>query len=129
MTSDKKISIINKTKGKLPSLPFEDIKNQALGKKYELSMVFVGDTVSRRLNNEYRGKDKPTNILSFPLSENEGEIFINYKLAEKQAKKFERKLSDFIGFLFIHGLMHLKGYDHGEEMEKKESVIRKKFNL
>ena len=129
MISSEQISIKNTTKGKLPSLPFEDIKNFALGKKYELSVVFVGDKLSRKLNNQCRGKDKPTNILSFPLSDSEGEIFINYRLAQRQAKKFEREFSDFIGFLFIHGLMHLKGFEHCDEMERREAVIRKKFNL
>lgn len=127
--SEETISIKNQTKGKLPSLPFENIKNKALGKKYELSLVFIGDKLSKRLNTQYRGKSSPTNILSFPLSKDSGEIFINYKLAEKQAKKYERKFSDFIGFLFIHGLMHLKGFEHSSRMEKQESKIRKFFNL
>ncbi|OGD68940.1 rRNA maturation RNase YbeY [Candidatus Campbellbacteria bacterium RIFCSPLOWO2_01_FULL_34_15] len=127
--SEETISIKNQTKGKLPSLPFENIKNKALGKKYELSLVFIGDKLSKRLNTQYRGKNSPTNILSFPLSEDSGEIFINYKLAEKQAKKYEREFSDFIGFLFIHGLIHLKGFEHSSRMEEQEDKIRKFFNL
>lgn len=129
MISETNFDIKNKTKGKLPSLPFEDIKNEVLGKKYYLSLVFIGDKLSKKLNNEYRKKNKPADILSFPLSNNEGEIFINYKLAEKKAKKYNKKNSDYIGFLFIHGVIHLKGFEHSSKMEEQEKKIQKKFNL
>ncbi|MBU4480373.1 rRNA maturation RNase YbeY [Patescibacteria group bacterium] len=129
MILEKNFSIKNTTKGKLPSLPFENMKNEVLGKKYELSLVFIGDKLSRRLNKEYRKKDKPTNILSFPLSDTTGEIFINLSFAKKEAKKFDRDFSNFIGFLVIHGLVHLKGFEHSSRMEEKEIKIRKKFNI
>lgn len=121
--------ITNKTKGTLPSVPFCDIKNAVLGKKYDLSLVFIGDTRSRKLNNQSRGVDKPTNILSFPLDEQSGEIFIDLRLAKKQAPDFEKNITQMIGFLFIHGLLHLKGYDHGSTMESKERAFCKRFNL
>lgn len=127
--TENNFDIKNTTKGKLPRLPFEDIKNEILGKNYELSLVFIGDKLSKKLNKQSRKKDAPTNILSFPLSKTSGEIFINYKLAEKQAKKYERKFSDFVGFLFIHGLIHLKGFEHSSKMEVQEKKFRKKFNL
>ncbi len=124
-----KFSVLNTTKGKPPRLPFLDIKNAALGKQYELSLVFIGGTKSRRLNRIYRGKDKSTNILSFELSKKSGEIFIDLNLAKKQAKKFERKENNFIAFLFIHGLMHLKGMAHGDRMEKAEAKLRSQFGF
>ena len=126
---DNNLHIKNTTKGKLPRLPFEDIKNEVLGKKYELSLVFIGDKLSKKLNNEYRKKNKPTNILSFPLSNTEGEIFINYRLAQREAKKYNRKFSEFIGFLLIHGFMHLKGFQHSSRMEEQEKIVRNKFGL
>jgi rRNA maturation RNase YbeY len=119
----------NNTKGKLPRLPFVDVKNAILGKKYDLSLVFVGSALSRRLNREHRGKDKPANILSFSLSKGSGEIFIDIKEAAKQAPSFEASASKFMGQLFIHGLFHLKGFTHGSRMEKEEEKIRKKFGL
>lgn len=119
----------NNTKGKLPRLPFVDIKNSVLGKKYDLSLVFIGNRLSRRLNREHRDKDKPANVLSFPLSKESGEIFIDVKEATKQAPSFEVSPSKFLGQLFIHGLFHLKGFDHGSTMEKEEEKIRKKFTL
>jgi probable rRNA maturation factor len=119
----------NNTKGKLPRLPFLDIKNAVLGKKYDLSLVFIGSTLSRRLNKEHRNKDKPANILSFPLSKESGEIFIDVKEASKQAPSFDVSPPKFLGHLFIHGLFHLKGFNHGSRMEKEEEKIRNKFGL
>mgnify|MGYP000735947409 CR=1 FL=1 len=121
---------IHKTiKGRPPRLPFIKIKEAVLGKKYDLSLIFIGSTRSKTLNKQYRGKDKPTNILSFPLEKNEGEIFIDLKEASRTAKNFDRKYENFIGFLLIHGLLHLKGFAHGSSMENEEIKIRKKFNL
>lgn len=126
---DENIDITNKTKGKLPSLPFVDIKNEVLGKNYSLSLVFVGDTTSKKLNFTYRGKNKPTNVLSFPLDETSGEIFINPNKAREEAKEWGKSFEDFIGLLFVHGLYHLKGHDHSDEMDKLEEQTRIKFNL
>ncbi len=123
------VSITNKTKGKLPSLPFVEMKDFVLGKKYELSLVFVGTTLSKKLNFTYRGKDKPTNVLSFPLDRDQGEIFINPDKARIEAVEWNKPYDNFIGLLFIHGLFHLKGLDHGDEMEKLEAKALKKFNL
>lgn len=123
------VSIRNTTKGKLPRLPFVDIKNAILGEKYELSIVFCGNNLSRRLNRTYRGKDKPTNVLSFPLSKKTGEIVIDLTRSKKEAPQFNEKFPNFIGFLFIHGLLHLKGLDHGSTMESKEQRFRKMFKI
>ena len=121
------IDIQNRTRSSIPNIPFEEIARATLGAKYELSLVFIGDTRSQKLNIEHRGKNKPTNILSFPLSDTDGEIFINLNLAYKEAPTFKRSKTNFIAFLFIHGLHHLKGLDHGSTMERKEESIRAKF--
>lgn len=123
------LSISNTTKGKLPRLPFLELKEAILGKKYELSLVFIGSTRSRQLNRTHRGKDTSTNILSFELSKTSGEIFIDLPLSKKQSKKFERTESNFLQFLFIHGLFHLKGMAHGDTMEKAEQKVRNKFKI
>ena len=113
-------SLTNKTKGRLPSLPFVLFKNKILGEKYDLSIVFVGKTKIHSLNKSYRGINKPTDILSFSLSKNAGEIFICEEAAKKKAKEFEMTYKDFLPFLLIHGLVHLLGYDHGNTMETIE---------
>lgn len=122
-------SITNKTKSTLPSVPFARIKNKALGEDYSLSLVFVGETKSRNLNYKYRGKNKPTNILSFSLNKKSGEIFITPAVVKKQTKEFNRNFKNMLGFLFIHGLMHLKGFDHGSTMERAEEKLRREFNI
>jgi probable rRNA maturation factor len=122
-------TIVNTTKGKLPSLPFAAIKNAALGDTYELELIFVDEQESHEINLNYRQKDKPTNVLSFPLTKTSGQIFICPEYAKKEAPAFDREFSNYIAFLFIHGLVHLKGFDHGSRMESEEQKIRIQFGI
>jgi probable rRNA maturation factor len=125
------VDIKNFTRGNVPykDLPLCAIKEKVLGKNYELSLAFVGDTRSKNLNKKYRGKDKPTNILSFELSKTSGEIIINPRLVKKEAPLFKRSYKNFLAFLFIHGLYHLEGMQHGSIMEEAEKKIRKIYNI
>jgi probable rRNA maturation factor len=125
----KNFSITNKTRSKIPRLPFNDIKEAVLGESYELSLVFIGEKKSRELNKTYREKDKVANVLSFPLTENSGEIFISPAEARLHAPEFGKNFADFVGYLFIHGLFHLKGMEHGSTMEKAEKKVCEKFSL
>jgi len=126
----KSFDITDKTrKGKLPRLPFEQIKNHLLGKKYDLSLVFIGDKSSRNLNKKYRKKDYPTNVLSFPIDKDSGEIFINLRKTEREAKNYGHSVKKHVAYLFIHGLLHLKGMDHGSTMESTEKKVLKKFGF
>ncbi len=120
-------SITNTTRGEVPGVDFLPIKDSVLGKKYELSLVFVGDKKSQTLNNKYRKFNKPTNCLSFSLGKNSGEIFINLGKAKKEAPSFGMKFEKFIIYLFIHSCLHLKGMDHGSIMEKAEEKMLKIF--
>jgi probable rRNA maturation factor len=126
---EEKFSITNTTKSTLPRVPFAKIKNVVLDEKYQLSLVFIGDKKSQQLNNSYRGKNQPTNCLSFSLDKNSGEIFLNLKKAEKEALKFGRKFDNFVAFLFIHSCLHLKGMEHSSRMEKAEVKLLKIFNF
>jgi len=123
------LTIVNKTKGRLPSLPFVQMKDAVMGKNYELSLVFIGERRSKKLNIQYRDKHKSANVLSFPLDKKTGEIFITPARAKREAKSFDRTYSNFIAFLFIHGLYHLKGMDHSSTMEKAEEKIRAQFGV
>ena len=127
--SEERFSIINETNGKLPSLPFVEIKNKILGKKYEFDLVFVDSKKIHALNKTYRKVDSPTDILSFPIDKNSGEIFICQKIAKNKSKDFDREYDNFIAYLFIHGCVHLLGYDHGDKMEKIEEKYRKIFKI
>src|SRR3989338_4220778 len=119
-------SLTNLSKDKLPRLPFLKMKETVLGKKYELSLVFVTNSLSKKLN---RQKNKATDILSFTLGKKTGEIFISQKAAKAEAPKFNQKLSPFIARLFIHGLFHLKGFEHGSTMEYQERQVGRKFGI
>jgi len=119
----------NLTRSKIPNLPLEEMKNSVLGRGFSLSLVFCGDYLSSRLNNSYRKKNKPTNILSFPLSEKEGEIFINLKKVTSEAKKYDKKFKEYLSYIYIHGLVHLKGFDHGPKMDALEEKFKKKFKI
>ena len=125
----KTCSIINKTKSRLPRLPFCKIKNAVLSSTFTLSLVFVDSNTSKQLNKTYRNKNKPTNVLSFLLNKKEGEILIDTTQANKEALSLGRKYTNHIGHLFIHGLFHLKGYAHGSIMEKEERAMQKKFSI
>ncbi len=127
--SDQKVSISIQTKGKLPSLPFVTFKNKILGARYELSVVFVSKPTSQKLNSTFRGKNKPTNILSFPLSPHSGELVICRSVVKLDAPKFEMTEKSFSLFLLIHGMLHLKGHVHGSTMERLEEKWIRHFKL
>ena len=113
------MDVRNFTKKTPPNIPYEKIKNAVLGEVYDLSLAFIGSTRSRRLNRERRGKDKPANVLSFPYSKKDGELLLDLNFANTK----ERAL-----VLFIHGLFHLKGMDHGSIMENNEEKILRLFS-
>ncbi len=123
------LAITNTTKGKLPRLPFAKMTTAVLGKEYECSLVIVSPKKSRDLNRDYRNKDNSTNILSFPLEKNEGEIFLDLETSRKDAPLFDRPYTNFLAFLFIHALLHLKGHDHGTKMEAQEKKFQKLFKI
>lgn len=121
------LSVANKTRQSLPALPFAAIASKVLGKNYELSLVFIGSRRSQTLNRTYRHKDKPTNVLSFPYDKHSGEIFIDLAKARSECKKFDSTFIYHVGYLFIHGALHLKGLDHGSTMDREETKLVKTF--
>jgi rRNA maturation RNase YbeY len=123
------ISITNRTRREAPRVSFELLKDQILGKKYDLSLAFVGSTISRKINRELRGKDRATNVLSIPLSDLSGEILIDLSKVEKEMPKFGMNLKKLVTYLYIHGLLHLKGMEHGAKMEQTEKrLLAKAFS-
>ena len=117
------------TKVDPPRLPFARLKNAVLGKAYELSVAFVGDRRSHTLNLHYRNKDTSANILAFPLSRKRGELIITLPRARREAVRFDMTYRIYVGYLFIHGLLHLKGFRHGGRMDKEEKRLLKRFSL
>jgi len=135
--TEKNFSLIKAIKGEPPvslflkrnGRHFSEIKNAVLGRNFNLSLVFIGEKKSRTINRIYRKKDRGTNVLSFPLSKTEGEIFINLTRVKTEAKKFNRDSGNFVFYLLIHALCHLKGMRHGSTMEREERKYRKIFGV
>ena len=85
----------------------------------ELSLELVGDGRMRRLNREYRNKDRTTDVLAFAMRESSspvvallGDVVISLPTARRQAKEGGRSLSEELAWLLVHGVLHLCGYDH-----------------
>lgn len=105
----------------------QNIADDILDTSYDVSIVVVGDKKARSLNQEYRGKDYIPNVLSFPIDETMGEIFLNPKTAQLEAPKFNLSVNHYLYYLLIHSMLHLKGFDHGDEMSAKENFYMKKY--
>ncbi len=93
----------------------------------ELSVVLVNDRAIQILNRDHRGKDRPTDVLAFPLgrapSKDQprllGDVVISLRTAARQAKSRQRALLPEARFLLAHGLLHLIGYDHATKLQKQ----------
>jgi len=121
--------LVSKTiHSKAPRVPFVSIGEDILPNNYELSVVLIADKLGKKLNNEHKNHNYPTNVLSFPLSEQSGEIFINVRKAAREAHKFDHTTTEHIKYLLIHGCLHLCGHDHGNQMELLEQKYLKKFS-
>lgn len=112
-----------------PNHPYEEIKNRVLGKRYRLSLVFIGPDRARSLNQQNRGKSYIPNVLSFPLAEAAGEIYLCPTIAYREASRFDLSLEGYVAYLFIHGLLHLKGLEHGDTMEQQERKYCAQFGI
>ena len=112
-----------------PRLPYRKMKDDILGASYTLSLVFVGRGRGRALHRAGRGKTRAPNILSFPLTANDGEVFITPEVARKEARARGMTARGYVGYLFIHGLLHLKGMQHGDTMERLEKAHCRRYTL
>ena len=99
----------------------------------EVSVVLTDDTDIQQLNCQYRGKDRPTDVLSFALNEGDepdifgadaailiGDIIISVETAARQAAEYGHSLEREVAYLALHGMLHLLGYDHETETDKAE---------
>jgi probable rRNA maturation factor len=97
----------------------------------EVALVLAGDRTLHRLNRDYRGKDKPTDVLSFPGEEaGLGDIVISVETAERNARRLGRTLPQEIDVLALHGFLHVLGYDHEKDdgtMDRLEQRLRRKL--
>ena len=110
------------------TLSFLSIKDN-----YIVDVTIIDNQEIHKINKEYRGVDRPTDVISFAFFDDEneslvkgdapkslGQILISYQKAEEQAKEYGHSLNRELSFLFVHGLLHLLGYDHMNEKDEKE---------
>jgi probable rRNA maturation factor len=134
-TSDRETELISK-------LLAHAAEQEGIQEETELSVTFMTDEEIREVNSSYRGKDVPTDVISFALEElSEGEvaiimsegmpkilgdIIISVETASRQAEEYGHDFEREIGFLALHGFLHLLGYDHMTEDEEAKMFGRQK---
>ncbi len=121
------IEINNKTRKELPNRQLKKIIECFLGRNdktgYNVSIAFVGDATIKRLNRQYRGIDRVTDVLSFSGEDDFlGEIIIDPAQIERQAKRFRSSTYEELVFILVHGLLHLLGYRDDTDKGKKEMI-------
>lgn len=117
------------------------LKEEGMTNETEVSVTFMDDKAIQEVNKMYRGIDAPTDVISFALEEEVagevaiiaegmptvlGDILISVPTAERQAGEYGHTVEREIGFLALHGLLHLLGYDHMTEAEEQEMFGRQK---
>ncbi|CUB02440.1 rRNA maturation RNase YbeY [Marinomonas fungiae] len=132
------LQVATESEAGLPSeVDFETWAQAALPNEgeFEITIRLVDEAESHELNHEYRGKDKPTNVLSFPFEVPEGielpllgDLVICRQVVEQEAEEQQKPLLHHWAHMVVHGVLHLRGYDHinedeAEEMEALETQI------
>lgn len=115
------------------------VRAEGIDEKVEISLVITDDAAIRALNATYRGIDEPTDVLSFPQlvpgqtstfvgppgqPRHLGDIVISFPRASQQAEEYDHSLGRELSYLTVHGTLHLLGYDHEDEAERR--VMRAK---
>ena len=123
---------------------FLNLARAALGLDGEVHVLLADDATLRRLNKKFRGKDKATDVLSFPASVTTvffgdpegpglaGDLAISLETAARQAARFGHTLRDEVRVLLLHGVLHLAGFDHEAdqgEMAAREAELRRELGL
>ena len=129
-----KIEIINQTNEKVDKESLKKIVDYTLAKEQVkngvLNVIIIDNDMIHKLNKEYRGIDRPTDVISFALEDDDtfiklderilGDIYISIDKVYEQAKEYDHSFKREISFLTVHGVLHLLGYDH---MVKEEEII------
>ena len=122
------LQIQNESPVRLKKTPVKDFLLQVLDKlgkdKWEVSVLFTGDAFIQKLNKEFRGKDEPTDVLSFAQIDNKeafpekggrfyaGDIVVSMETLAKNASYFGISVNEELKRLLVHGILHLSGMDH-----------------
>ncbi|KXZ39685.1 probable rRNA maturation factor [Alkalithermobacter thermoalcaliphilus JW-YL-7 = DSM 7308] len=139
-----KILVDNKLIDMIKKVIAESLKHEGFSEDIEVSVSFVDNDEIHILNKQYRGVDRPTDVLSFPLLDREstvipnesmlGDIVISLEKALSQSKEYNHSFDREVAFLVCHSMFHLMGYDHDTEentkiMRQKEEQVLSKLNI
>ena len=126
------IGVFNQTEDFDEIKDVEELMNKVCVKEnlqnVEFNIIFVDNKEIHRINKEWRGIDRETDVISFALEDNEevkeehrvlGDIYISLDKAKEQAKEYGHSLKRELCFLSVHGLLHLLGYDHMNKEDEK----------
>ena len=134
------LQIQNESTVRLKKTPVKDFLRQVLDMlekdKWEVSILFTGDAFIQKLNREYRGKDEPTDVLSFAQVDNKeafpekrgrfyaGDIVISMDTLAKNASYFGISMNDELKRLLVHGILHLSGMDHKNNNPDQPMLVK-----
>lgn len=126
-----KVAIPEHWKKKINQVAAICLREEEIPEAAEVDLLFVDNEAIREMNLEYRDKDSATDVLSFPMYEADeaieeeeeilfGDIVISLERAQEQCAEYGHSLEREVMYLLVHGLLHLAGYDHVEEEDKKQ---------
>jgi len=121
--------IINSTIQHPPQLRLAMIANTILGPQYEVTLNYIGPQRAQTLNQTTRGKSYIPNVLSFPLTDTAGELYLCPAAAKREAADFDLSEKGYLTYLFIHGCLHLQGLEHGKHMDTLEARYCDEFKV
>jgi len=157
--SQDKIEVVPEIERLIENCVLETLKMEGVDVPVEVSILLVDDEQIHQLNSRYRGVDAPTDVLSFPMLEFEddgqgngdlhavldaavhdgqavvlGDIVLSLEKAQQQAREYGHSFFREVGYLVVHGMLHLLGYDHEQEdqrlrMRRKEEEVMEMMGL
>ena len=130
------IEITEKIKSLVEKSIASVLKVEEIDDEVEVSVSFVGDEEIRDLNRDYRGVDRSTDVLSFPMDDEFiidkrilGDVIINTRRVMEQAEELGHSHERELSYLTVHSILHLLGYDHIDDEDKKEMREREKLSM
>lgn len=123
----------------LADLARHTLNSEGVDEEAELSILIVDADHMQRLNNRFADNNRTTDVLAFPMSEDEedmlllGDVVICPEVAQRNAQKYDHSPTDELRLLLVHGILHLLGYDHNEDgdkarMERRTRELLDSFN-
>ena len=130
-----RLNVFNESEAEPPEARLETLFDELMAGENagewssQVNLIIIDDGRMQQLNHQYRQKDQTTDVLSFNIDDPEesdsvlGEVYISLPVATRQASEYGTSLTDEIRRLFVHGLLHLLGYDHQEKTDAPKMLL------